>query len=380
MASGDSAAERAAAQRAVAARYRLRAERAERVADHWSRGAEGEVVLAEAMGPLSADGYYHLDDRRLPGSEANLDHVLIGPAGVFVIDAKNWSGQLRVDGKSLRQDERRRDDHLERVRVQAVDVSTLIEESLGRRVEVWAAICFTGEAALPSRTAVDRVHLVNRDELVPFVRSLERRLDQSAVDEVMQALLARLPPRSAPGTTPVVHEAAIATASASGARQDPSAELVVFLQPWSAKGQRRIYVKTTGGADVGHLNLVTGEAKSASDAWTSVMTRLLPHYVTAEEAIGTGQAPSRGVFRRLADAVRGRPEPKPMPPIVAAYHWKKYNKERLYVNRILDTPGAKEELGYVDLATGLVHGADQQTLPLLEWCGAQFRSGVTRQG
>ena len=378
MASGDSAAERAAVKRAVAARYRLRAERAERVADQWSRGAEGEVVLAEVMGPLSADGYYHLDDRRLPGSKANLDHVLIGPAGVFVIDAKNWSGQLRVDGKSLRQDERRRDDHLERVRVQAVDVSTLIEESLGRRVEVRAAICFTGEAALPSRVAVDRVHLVNRDELVPFVRSLERRLDQSAVDDVMQALLARLPPRSAPDAKPLVDNAST-SAAASGASQYCPTELVVFLRPWSAKGQRRIYVKTTGGADVGHLNLVTGETKPGSDAWNGVMTRLLPHYLTAEEAIGTGDAPSRGFFRRLADAVRGRPEPVTVAPIVAVYHWKKYDKERLYVNRIIDEPGVREELGYFDLATGQAHGVDPQTLPLLKWCGAQFRTVVTRQ-
>ena len=37
-----------------------------------------------------------LHDRLLfPGrSESNLDHVLVGPAGVVLIDAKNWSGNL----------------------------------------------------------------------------------------------------------------------------------------------------------------------------------------------------------------------------------------------------------------------------------------------
>jgi len=35
-----------------------------------------------------------LHDRRIPGSRANIDHVAITPGGVFVIDAKHYSGQV----------------------------------------------------------------------------------------------------------------------------------------------------------------------------------------------------------------------------------------------------------------------------------------------
>ena len=32
-----------------------------------------------------------------PGSQANLDHLVIGPGGVFVIDSKQYRGQLQLD-------------------------------------------------------------------------------------------------------------------------------------------------------------------------------------------------------------------------------------------------------------------------------------------
>lgn len=363
MASGESAAERAEAKRAVATRYRLRADRAERAAVDWARGAQGESLLAEMMGPLGADGYYRLDDRRIPGSEANLDHVLLGPAGVFVIDAKSWSGRIWIDGKSLRQDHRRRDDHLERVRVQAVGVSTIVEELMGRRVEVRPVICFTGEAGLPSRTAVDRVHLFNADQLVPFIRGLDRRLDQAAVDQLMAGLLHRLPARTATAAEqPVVPPAATPHG------------LVLFLQPWSRQGHKRLYVKSSDGAEVGHLDLVTGEVQSVED-WRPVLAQLLPHYASDApiglQAVSLSPA-AKGVLRRFIDAVRGRPDPAPLPVIFAGYHWKNYGKDRLYLHKV-EAGGSKLDLGWFDLASGVAHSGSPESAGVLTYCGQRFR-------
>jgi hypothetical protein len=38
-----------------------------------------------------------LHDLAVPGSAANLDHLAIGPGGVFVIDSKQYRGRLRLD-------------------------------------------------------------------------------------------------------------------------------------------------------------------------------------------------------------------------------------------------------------------------------------------
>jgi hypothetical protein len=44
-----------------------------------------------------------LHDRRIPRSRANIDHIAVGPADVFIIDAKRYTGrpQLRVEGGLL---------------------------------------------------------------------------------------------------------------------------------------------------------------------------------------------------------------------------------------------------------------------------------------
>ena len=61
----------------------------------WAAGAVGERRVAEALAELPPE-WLVLHDRLLfPGrSETNLDHVLVGPAGVVLIDAKNWAGNL----------------------------------------------------------------------------------------------------------------------------------------------------------------------------------------------------------------------------------------------------------------------------------------------
>ena len=46
---------------------------------------------------LRAEGWSVFHDVRMPARRRlNLDHVVVGPAGVFVIDSKNWSGQIEV--------------------------------------------------------------------------------------------------------------------------------------------------------------------------------------------------------------------------------------------------------------------------------------------
>jgi hypothetical protein len=60
----------------------------------WARGAVGEEKLAEAL--AGVDGLTVLQDRRVPGTRGNIDHIVIAPAGVFVVDAKLYKGLIRV--------------------------------------------------------------------------------------------------------------------------------------------------------------------------------------------------------------------------------------------------------------------------------------------
>jgi hypothetical protein len=66
----------------------------------WHDGARGERATARRLQRLERHGYVVLNDLQVPGSHANVDHLAVGPAGVFVIDSKYYRGalQLGVDG------------------------------------------------------------------------------------------------------------------------------------------------------------------------------------------------------------------------------------------------------------------------------------------
>src|SRR5215213_9900909 len=61
----------------------------------WQRGAQGERHTARLLDRLTGDGYVVFHDLAVPGNtNANVDHLVIGPSGVFVIDTKQWSGSV----------------------------------------------------------------------------------------------------------------------------------------------------------------------------------------------------------------------------------------------------------------------------------------------
>ena len=63
----------------------------------WRRGAAGERRTARLLAALERHGWAVLHDLAVPGSQANIDHLVIGPGGVFVIDAKQYRGRLQLD-------------------------------------------------------------------------------------------------------------------------------------------------------------------------------------------------------------------------------------------------------------------------------------------
>ncbi len=70
-----------------------------RTTEHaWCVGASGEEQVADALLGLEQLGWVIMHDVAWPGRpRANLDHVLIGPGGVLIVDTKNWSGTVTVD-------------------------------------------------------------------------------------------------------------------------------------------------------------------------------------------------------------------------------------------------------------------------------------------
>ena len=70
--------------------------------DRWRAGAAGERRTERALRPLQRVGWTITHDLDLPGA-GNIDHLAVGPAGVFVLDSKAWRGVVSVgqDGATI---------------------------------------------------------------------------------------------------------------------------------------------------------------------------------------------------------------------------------------------------------------------------------------
>jgi hypothetical protein len=59
------------------------------------RGAVGEYLMSKYLHDNLGDRAVVLDDRKVPGSEANIDHIVVASSGVWIIDSKKWNGTIR---------------------------------------------------------------------------------------------------------------------------------------------------------------------------------------------------------------------------------------------------------------------------------------------
>ncbi|WP_455926143.1 nuclease-related domain-containing protein [Pseudomonas putida] len=60
-------------------------------------GLEGELATAQLLSPLLTEGWKLFHD--LPGQRGNIDHVLVGPQGIFAIETKYRSKRRSQKGK-----------------------------------------------------------------------------------------------------------------------------------------------------------------------------------------------------------------------------------------------------------------------------------------
>ena len=110
---------------------------------------EGEKAVGQFLERLREQGYQVFHDVVAPNF--NLDHVLVGPGGVYSVETKTWSkpgkGDAKVvyDGERLLYAGRAPDrDPITQCKAQSTWLRNLIAESTGRRVDAFPILLFPG--------------------------------------------------------------------------------------------------------------------------------------------------------------------------------------------------------------------------------------------
>jgi hypothetical protein len=164
------------------------------------RGEQGELAVAEYLERRTEKApTVLLHDRRMPGGHGNIDHLAVASAGVFVIDAKRYTGKVVVADRGFRGQMLVVNGRERRTIVDGLDrqVKVLREalRDLGEdEVAVQGVLCFVRRNfALGDGKQTVRGHLLLRPR--PLARRLTAKgpLDPATIEGLARALAAVLP-------------------------------------------------------------------------------------------------------------------------------------------------------------------------------------------
>ncbi|MHC6591442.1 NERD domain-containing protein [Arthrobacter sp. C152] len=199
MGAGDGAAEQSRLAAERVARLKRQLDQAERSTKAWDAGAVDGRVVADKLSELVPRGWYVLHDVHWPGRpKASLDHVLVGPGGVVVVAAKNWTGEVRVASGVLWQGRYARTQAVEGALAQCAAVASVLNPPHRRLVR--PLICMAAQPDLFGITSSD-VAVAGSQRLVGAIEALPSVLDQQAVVGLYEHLGQQLTHEQEPGIT-----------------------------------------------------------------------------------------------------------------------------------------------------------------------------------
>jgi len=145
------------------------------------QAAEGERAVGQYLEGLREQGYRVFHD--LVGDDFNVDHVLVGPTGVYTVETKTWSkpksgkSELVLDQEGIKVLGREPDrDPVVQALAQAQWVQRLLLESTGKKVFVRPVVAFPGWFVTRTTGANRDVWVLEPKALPAFLEKEQARL------------------------------------------------------------------------------------------------------------------------------------------------------------------------------------------------------------
>jgi hypothetical protein len=148
-------------------------------------------ITQRKLGRLERAGYRSLHARPIPDSPEIIDHLVVGPTGIYAIDSEKWNRKLPIrtrNGKQLWLGPTSKKDRLEHAKWEAGRAAELLSARLGRDITVRPALAIYGPP-IPWDIAVIRdVDVFNGTRLRRYLkrRSKIREAVKISRDEIMR--------------------------------------------------------------------------------------------------------------------------------------------------------------------------------------------------
>lgn len=153
----------------------------------WRTGADGEEYVGQRLNKLREKGWHVLHSVPVGKKNADIDHVVIGPGGVFTVNSKNHGGkriwvakyQMRVNGQPV--------PYLRNSRHEAARAKKLLQAKLGFPVPVMGTVVVLTGTIVPEVTYRDKpddVRVLDKWDVPRWFKKRPRVLSPEQVQQV----------------------------------------------------------------------------------------------------------------------------------------------------------------------------------------------------
>ena len=148
-------------------------------------------------------GYLTLNSRAIPGTSCIIDHLVVGPAGVFAVDSERWDRRLPLratQGGHLYHGPYSQTSRLKHAQLEAALAGRLISDALGRQQRIRPAMVIYGPTVPWTVARISGVDVFSGRRLRKYLRAQararrEQRLTREEIERIHAAADKALPPR-----------------------------------------------------------------------------------------------------------------------------------------------------------------------------------------
>lgn len=153
----------------------------------WRVGADGEEVIGTRLEKLVSKGWFVLHSVPVGSRGSDIDHIVIGPGGVFTVNSKNHPGakiwvakyQMRVNGQPV--------DYLRNARHEGQRASKLLTAATGFPVEVRSCVVVLTNTLVPNvnyKQMPKDVMVLDRMDIPGWFKRRKRVLTDAEIEEI----------------------------------------------------------------------------------------------------------------------------------------------------------------------------------------------------
>ncbi|WP_242454687.1 nuclease-related domain-containing protein [Bailinhaonella thermotolerans] len=164
----------------------------------WRRASAAERRTEAQLRKLERVGYRALHARAIPGSDAQIDHLVIGPTGVYAVDSEKWDRRLPVRAMSHRKlfhGPHSQKPRLDEARWEADRAAELIGQAIGREVQVVPSLAIYGPTIPWKILNIRDVDVFEGGRVRKWITKREKTLTATEIERIARAAENVLPPR-----------------------------------------------------------------------------------------------------------------------------------------------------------------------------------------